>query len=444
MSKSHQTSDAKVFHIPVPFLNRNAVLVYAPLSDMLFVAEQSFSEELKKALGGISSNSQANEIAADILQAEILPAGNTSMRFSNLTILPTNRCNFNCQYCYSAQSRSTSHQTISSEQLQQSLYLFLRRIDPGATSLAVTFYGGGEPLLAWERIQETICFLENNFNGKVYNKIITNGSLLDEKMVRYLMCHNTELTISYDILPEMQNKYRGHFDLVTTMIKKCCDWGIVPEINSVVTQDNVACLKDMLEFAGRELPMVKYFHFEPVISQEMFPQPEKYTIFLKNFLDNFLNCQELLFNSDKELSCSFFKKLVKNASRFCPVDFVITPTGEISGCPCISSSAVPGYDFYLYGQRKNEEIDLDFEKFQQLLAFDNSCSPACNQCIARWNCAGGCLHRNRTMNEACNKILCNFMREFTIKGLLQKLDFQYRREYGKTLKELLHIAEETE
>ena len=87
---------------------------------------------------------------------------------------------------------------------------------------------------------------------------------------------------------------------------------------------------------------------------------------------------------------------------------------------------------------------LDFEKFQQLLAFDNSCSPACNQCIARWICAGGCLHRNRTMNEACNKILCNFMREFTIKGLLQKLDFQYRREYGKTLKELLHIAEETE
>lgn len=438
MNRESAMSEGTIFSVEIPWVRQGAYLIYAPLADVLFVANRQFTEELEYALAGGTVSTQAMEIVDTIRNQTAFPPLNEDMKFSCLTVLPTNRCNFDCSYCYAAHSRETSRQTISSENLMAGLQLFLSRVPENAPSVAVTFYGGGEPLLAWERIVETLGFMSHHFKEKTYSRLITNGSLLNEDKIAFARECHMELVVSFDILPDIQERQRGHYELVAAKIDKCLESDLVPEINSVITPANVNRMMEMINHAVDKWGRIKYFHFEPVIGRDLFPNHQDYHDFLFSFMENFFNVQKKLRGSDKELSCSFYKKLVKPSWRFCPVDYVITPYGEITSCACVSSPQIEDYDFYLYG--KKGKTVLDHERFTRLLTINSAGFPKCRECISRWNCAGGCLFRRRTMGQNYNDEFCCFMREFTIMGLVNKLDSLYSKNYGKSLSELLMVS----
>ena len=429
-----------VFMAEIPWIKSGAYLVYAPLADMLFVANRQFAGDLKKAMKEGTGARQVMETVSAIREQTVFPPMNEEMQFSCLTILPTNRCNFNCEYCYAARSRETSQQTISSEDLTNCLNLFLKRLPNDVSSIAVTFYGGGEPLLAWDRIVETMHFMNDRFEGKKYYQLITNGSLLEDDIISCLKKNNMDLAVSFDILPDIQNRQRGHYDLVAGRLEKCIESGLVPQINAVITPDNVNRMTEMIDYASSKWSRIRFFHFEPVISQELFPDPRCYHDFLSQFQESFFQTLERLQTGEKELTCSFYKKLSKTACRFCPVDFVITPYGEISSCACVSSPQIEDYHFYLYGKKGKSSVELDTGKYKQLLNHNATEYAECQECISRWNCAGSCLHRRRTMGLTYNHEFCRFMKNFTIRGLVHKLDSQYKKDYGKSLKELLMVS----
>lgn len=440
MNRKSAMSDGNIFAVEIPWVRQGAYLIYAPLADVLFVANRQFAEELERTLAGETVSSQAMAIADTIRNQTAFPPLNEDMKFSCLTVLPTNCCNFDCSYCYAARNRETSRQTISSENLMAGLQLFLSRVPEDVSSIAVTFYGGGEPLLAWEMIVETLDFLSHRFKGKTYSRLITNGSLFDKDKIAFAKECHMELVISFDILPDIQERQRGHYELVAGKIDNCLRAGLVPEINSVITQANVNRMLEMIDYAAHEWDPIKYFHFEPVIGRDLFPAPQDYHDFLFSFLKNFLEAQVKTQGTGKELSCSFWKKLACPSYRFCPVDYVITPYGEITSCACFSSPQIDDYDFYLYGKMGENLASLDHKRFSQLLSLNSTGYPECRECISKWNCAGGCLHRRRTMGPNYNAEFCRFMRSFTIRGLVNKLDSRYREDYGKSLRELLTIS----
>jgi uncharacterized protein len=121
-----------------------------------------------------------------------------------LTICPTLRCNFRCQYCYEASQRDGR---FMSKQTQERLIDWIKE-HSNIRSLFVAWYGG-EPLLAFD----TICTLTKRFLdlGLAYDKcaMVTNGYLLDgEKISRLNDLNIDSIQITLDGPPEVHDTRR--------------------------------------------------------------------------------------------------------------------------------------------------------------------------------------------------------------------------------------------
>lgn len=123
-----------------------------------------------------------------------------SRQLNNLILQITQDCNFRCRYCVyetEYETRNRSKQAMTWDVVQQSLQFFLRRtLD--SNSLSVAFYGG-EPLLEFEKIQRAVHYVKVHYPSKQIRFLITtNGSLLTERIVDFLVHHEFLLTISLD------------------------------------------------------------------------------------------------------------------------------------------------------------------------------------------------------------------------------------------------------
>lgn len=98
-------------------------------------------------------------------------------------------CNLQCKYCLQHDMASTSSKQIS----QKVIHWIKTQVRSQSSKFTITFYGG-EPLIYWDAIQQTI----REIGDVVSFSIITNGKLLDEEKVNYLNDHNVHVAVSWD------------------------------------------------------------------------------------------------------------------------------------------------------------------------------------------------------------------------------------------------------
>jgi uncharacterized protein len=123
-----------------------------------------------------------------------------------LTILPTEGCNFRCEYCYEEHK-----QNVMSKETQQALIDFVKRNINSYMGLSVSWFGG-EPLLYPEIIEH----LSKEFKEicktcrKPYSAIMTtNGYLLDYDMFKRMKkCRVLNYQITLDGMPEVHDSQR--------------------------------------------------------------------------------------------------------------------------------------------------------------------------------------------------------------------------------------------
>jgi MoaA/NifB/PqqE/SkfB family radical SAM enzyme len=107
-----------------------------------------------------------------------------------LEVRVTNRCNLNCLFCGNKLYADKSSEIDD---------LIFKRVIREACEMGVKYFhfcGGGEPLIRKSLVNSLIA-IAKNYNR--YVKLITNGTLLDEKTIKNLVKINLdELTISID------------------------------------------------------------------------------------------------------------------------------------------------------------------------------------------------------------------------------------------------------
>ncbi|WP_175548453.1 radical SAM protein [Lutispora thermophila] len=123
-----------------------------------------------------------------------------------LTIVPTQSCNFRCRYCYQEHDVSEI-----SDIVLQDIVSFIRKNIKKYRSLYISWFGG-EPLLQFNKIKlimkeaKNIC-KENNV--PIVGGITTNGYLLDEFVFAELLKHNIyDYQVTIDGLKETHNFQR--------------------------------------------------------------------------------------------------------------------------------------------------------------------------------------------------------------------------------------------
>ena len=80
------------------------------------------------------------------------------MNFSSLTLYLTDDCNFDCDYCY--QKKGTTYMNTSTFEAA------LVFISPYLTRDCYINFYGGEPLMAFDKIQYAVDMIKNKENDK--------------------------------------------------------------------------------------------------------------------------------------------------------------------------------------------------------------------------------------------------------------------------------------
>ena len=405
-----------------------SLLAYAPLTGKVFLCSQSALKRIEQKI--ITSEQQKllkrfypDGICNNIPSLPIHPDN-----YSRLTIIPSHACNFSCSYCYAAQGRSPLR--ISRSHLKSGLEYFLR---PNRTNkhLKIMITGGGEPLTAWEEIKYLLQYanelaLRNQYN--IYCTLMTNGGLLDENKILFLKQHNVHICVSFDITEFAQNHSRQNYKQVCESITLSTAMGASVSCSATVTPDTIEEIPQMISVMQTKFPLIKNVSIEPVTPNDGFVSAEKAKAFYDRFQYLFLQycepCEVPL------ISCTILDFMQRQTSRCCPGKLCLTPQGTFSICHCVSSPQETRYADSIYGFISDDgKCIFDIQKYTTLMLQGTNTEPQCQNCFAKYNCAGMCLTRQDCYSPEIQKVYCDFVRNF----MQQKLENYCLENFGLCL-----------
>ncbi len=145
-----------------------------------------------------------------------------------LTLQVTQQCNLRCAYCAFSgiyeKNRTHSGKRMSLETAKKAIDFFLDR-STEKPEITIGFYGG-EPLLEFDLIQKTVTYAKSKTEGrKIQFNMTTNGTLLSQPVVDYLVEEGFNIAISLDGSKEEHDTNRkfangqGSFDVIIRNIK---------------------------------------------------------------------------------------------------------------------------------------------------------------------------------------------------------------------------------
>jgi len=158
----------------------------------------------------------------------------------------TGQCNFACSYCY-------AH---AQPQERMSLSIAIKAIDMAAQSgnPFVLQFSGGEPLLAFDVMQEIIGYVRQKPIPAIL-QVQTNGSLIEREMALYLRDAKVGVGVSLDGRPQQNDLHRrlpsgeGTSPRILHGIQVLAQAGVEIGITCVVTDNNVRQLSGIVEMA---------------------------------------------------------------------------------------------------------------------------------------------------------------------------------------------------
>ena len=158
---------------------------------------------------------------------------------SSLTLSLSEKCNFSCSYCPQRKGKNS----LRFEDIRTFLDFLRPRL---ANEVWIGFYGG-EPLLEWPLIKETVAHLQKQSRTNFRFTLTSNGSLLKKEHIVFFKKNRFELILSYDGLAQ-GNRDRASVAAVEAAVEdllRLYPAGYV--INSVFTPQTVSFLAASLE-----------------------------------------------------------------------------------------------------------------------------------------------------------------------------------------------------
>lgn len=347
--------------------------------------------------------------------------------YTLLTVLPNNRCNFACSYCYSAGCRNGEE--LDFEKLKSCIDFFIesKRMRPARRNLTISFMGGGEPMLSWPLVMRAVEYAETKSISESVNmsfRVITNGSLIDDENIAFIKKHDIGMSVSFEVLEDIQNLQRKNYELVDANLKRLLNEGIDTQLNVTVTPHNVARMTETYQAIRQRYTEVRHAMFEPVTAQEMFLTPEDMAEFYRQYIRGFMQIHIQGKQEGVEITSFPYLRTVFPLKRACPGEFCITAEGNLTGCYCVSMPNHLLFSTTNYGKVDDADIKINLDKFNKLLDCNVNSKPECANCTARWNCGGGCFHLFHSYSKEYQNVVCDFTRTFVHEIIKYKANAQ--------------------
>jgi len=315
----------------------------------------------------------------------------------HLRLNVTETCNLRCSYCYERVSEVWNQKRIMGwDVAKKAIDQFLFYIQKNEKKKISVRFFGGEPLLNWELVENSMDYIKNILSDDVQvNYIInTNGTLIDDMRAKFLTEHHISVSLSVDGVKDIHDKFRvypngtGSFDVVNSnmnhLIANQCRFNL----SVVCTEETLTRLTDFIDYVSEKQKECDYqipvcFNFVQITEEEgRLSDDEKIDLLVKAL--KYANEKEV--QSFGGLTHFVFEKLLHNyIGTYCGgsgSEFSVSPSGDIFPCS--------GLDVNLGNIESFDEI-FQAEAYKNLCKRKSGNIVRCKDCEIECFCSGGCV-----------------------------------------------------
>ena len=168
--------------------------------------------------------------------------------------------------------------------------------------------------------------------------------------------------------------------------------------------------------------LVKKVSFKTLIAKNYFQDIESRCKYYESFISNFFKAKKVADKHGIWLTCSYMNTCITLTDRYCHGKFVITADGDISVCHTVGSKHDDLYDQFVFGHidELTGQVTIDDNKLSKILRHDVYHNASCEDCPARWHCAGGCYADHFHIDKKGHEAYCESMRHFLAYYLIYK------------------------
>lgn len=327
-------------------------------------------------------------------------------------ICVSEKCQLRCNYC-AFDSKEKGLSIVTMDQVIPFVNflvsnLIMRRLTSRFDDEVLDLYlaGGGEPTYDWERLVEIVEYvkdisLKHNIH---YTLGLTTNCILEETQLKYIKDNFNLITVSFDGLPELQDKNRifpggkGTFKKVHHSLKYFAKFKVPIVMRSTIWPDDYSRLNEIARYVFDEYPNVTLLDVEPINSRGRAAKSKNDTL-KKDYVDYYLETKKRLAEvgiSDKFV-CGKFKDNI--ASFLCGTSYGknpwLLPNGNIVTCIDAKDKAAvvaTVQDGVLEKKTfKDNILEIYLDKRKN-----------CEDCFALHFCGGGCPLRYVNLEEEKN------------------------------------------
>lgn len=402
--------------------NEAVQIAYAPLYGAYTLVD---SKEARALLETSTHDADFIKALKSLPILPLLPTPPTTDDIWEVDLLLNNICNFHCSYCYSAAGRSNKRMPDAA--WKKTVDFIFAQDKKDKLPVRFSFSGGGEPLISFPEIRRVVSYIEQKQqeNGRPYTLgLVTNGSLLTDEIIEYIREKKIQIVVSFEVLPELQNRERGSWDKVNANLHRMHELGCPFGIRSPLTEDALPHLPAMVDRLAEQFPFIRSLVVEPVHSPEWYGSAEKLSAYFDLFFKTYTEAVEQADKLGITLVSNAFSLLKYRRKAKCMCKAVVTAEGSISHCARVAASTEPLYDRFVYGHADTPgTAALSFN--QNMFAFINKRNifdqPECVRCFARWNCGGDCSLFRQTYPAECYEVSCDFTKRCLVWEMLRNM-----------------------
>ncbi len=408
-------------------------LVHVPLLQVSLLVNRAMAELLQRLRRGEGGPWNAAErfalrelVAQGLVNGDSPPPPRSGIQEwpTEVALFLTERCNLRCVYCYA--QGGEGRRSLSRETARAALEHILRHArETEERRIAVHFHGGGEVSLVWGILTWIVaearrlaadsglaCRFSAGLNG------VMSASRARE-VPRWL----DEATLSIDGLPEVQNRQRPSrggrptAPILERTLGLLDQAGFPYGLRLTLLPDSLPLLSDGIEYLCR-LSAARVIQVEPASPQGRYEDGA--AIDPEAFIQAFREAKAVARGHGRELKYSGarFPEVTDIFCRAVSGAFAVTPGGMVSSC----FEAREDDERFVYGRFDPQlgDFRIDTARRQALLKLGVHHRAECQDCIAKYHCAGDCAMKSGTGPAAEARCLIN--RELTKDLILESLE----------------------
>ena len=333
-------------------------------------------------------------------------------------------CNLRCEYCFAETGDFGTGRKIMTPETGRKAIDFLIEKSFGRENLELDFFGG-EPLMAWDTVVETVKYARSieKLHGKNFRfTITTNGMLLDDEKIDYINREMSNCVLSLDGRKEVNDRIRytpnhkGSYDIILPKYKKLVAGRTNPGrtdyyVRGTFTKYNLDFAEDVLSIRSEGF---RQLSVEPVVTDPALP----YAITEQDLPKIFSEYDRLFDIMAAGADFNFFHFMIDLQQGPCAIkrlrgcgcgnEYVaVTPDGDIYPC-----HQFVGIEEWKMGNISDGKVD---GKIKDYFAKTHIYSKeGCADCWARFYCSGGC-NANSFIYEGDvqkpNRLACEMQRK---------------------------------